>query len=705
MEGNESKLIFNFIGKNNIFAEYKILGTNHNFNKKEITIPDSFFGKNKEKRTLEFTLIPKNKIVDKELIFYLYVYFGINKVYCFIDSKNEFLYDICFLDEKIIINYENFELKEINTLENDSRNRIVLINSPSKFRINNLNFTSYLPIKLYKLNNKSFQIAFFDYSHDKYSVKSINKEEEVDNELSIVSTLKENKNVLINFFHKLEHLIKKGETNNENYKKLCKEVSLKKKIINFSQKKEALEKSINIEEIYYLIYIYKLWLIYDEILSQKDNINIDNDNNIDKDLFDIDDIDEKDNNDNSNRNEVLCNYSILEIFEYLTHFYEKYKNDKELLNYQKVLLFWSNAEYFIKINDINEYNNSKLEYINIKKIENNSVFGLCFQFLNDFINNLNNNSEIFYPFLLLNSGIYYNTDIPTYGFDFQSCDNIKNHLKDMIPDVFFVYEKKDICQEEKGFTYEGLKIIFLNKLVILNNYKGNPIKNDNNIKEAKHYAIRTTNFFIHETFGHIKCNYENIIGPFYPRYFYNKGKKFIEMRPKSEIKNSINFVKFQYYIGRENDNFFDYFFGKFDDELILNLIYLTKDIGKLIDNVKYFINKNLKILKKYIIYKYILTQKGIKFEGKDNTSLEEDIKEIEEIFKIKGIKITNYKSSKESEIDETKKNKNKGTLFFYADESENRNYSYYVKKIQESKTNRESNKYFKELLFNHLKLK
>ena len=131
---------------------------------------------------------------------------------------------------------------------------------------------------------------------------------------------------------------------------------------------------------------------------------------------------------------------------------------------------------------------------------------------------------------------------------------------------------------------------------------------------------------------------------------------------------------------------------------------MTKDIGKLIDNVKYFTNENLKILKKYIIYKYILTQKGIKFEGKDNTSLEEDIKEIEEIFKIKDIKITNYKSSKESEIDETKKNKNKGTLFFYAGESENRNYSYYVKKIQESKTNSESNKYFKELLFHHLKL-
>ena len=230
MEVNESKVIFNFLGKNNIFAEYKILGNNHDFNKTEITIPDSLFGKNKEKRILEFKLIPKNNIVDKELTFYLYVYFGINKVYCFIEEKKGLLYDICFLDNKIILNYENLALKEINTLENDSRTRIVLINSPSLFKINNLdiNLNLYLPIDLYELKNNSFQIAFFDYFQKAYSVKSISQEEE-DSELLIVNVLKENKKILIDFFKKLEQLIKMEETNEENYKILCKEVSLKKK--------------------------------------------------------------------------------------------------------------------------------------------------------------------------------------------------------------------------------------------------------------------------------------------------------------------------------------------------------------------------------------------------------------------------------------------------------------------------------------------
>ena len=273
-------------------------------------------------------------------------------------------------------------------------------------------------------------------------------------------------------------------------------------------------------------------------------------------------------------------------------------------------------------------------------------------------------------------------------------------------DVFFVFEKKDLCQEEKGFTYKGFKIIFLNKFVVLNNFKGNPIKNDNNTRDVKHYAIRTTKFFMHETFGHVKFIYQKKIGPSSPRHFYNKEKKFMTMvtNDRQNKNNSNYFIINQRYVGGESGNFLDYFFGMYEGKLIINLIYLIEGIGKLIDNVKYFTKENLKILKKYIVYRYILSKKTIKFEGRENTSLEEDIKEMREIFKEKGIKINENKSLKESHIIEVKKDRQKGTLFFDANEKKIKNYSYYVKKIQESKTNNESNKYLKKLIFHHLKL-
>ena len=96
-------------------------------------------------------------------------------------------------------------MKEFNYLENDSRTRIVLINSPSKFKINNIGLKQnlYIPIHLYKLN-KSFQLAFFDLFKDAYSVKAISQNE-IDDELLIVKTLKENKNALFNFFNELKY--------------------------------------------------------------------------------------------------------------------------------------------------------------------------------------------------------------------------------------------------------------------------------------------------------------------------------------------------------------------------------------------------------------------------------------------------------------------------------------------------------------------
>lgn len=702
MESNDaSYLIINFIGKNKIFDGFNMFGKKYNFNQTKIEIQNEFFVPNKEKKIVEFQLIPKNpKMVYRELNFYLYIYYGINKVYCFLEEKDGLLYDIIFLDDEIVINYEDIELKEINTLTNDSRSRIVLINSPSKFKINNTytDLNTYIPTSFYK-SNKSFQLAFFDYLKDAYSFKPINQENN-DEELLIVNILKKNKISLINFLKALEQLINAQEIEEEKFRSLCKAVSLEKNIINFSQKKYILNENFNSEELYYLIYIYMLWLIYDGILSSNDKTN--EGNNI---IFD-DDILDNIKKEKENKDETICNYSISEIFEYITKFYEKYKNDNDLLNYQKVLLFWSNSIYFIKIDDINAYSNSKLEYINIKNIEKNSVFGLSFQFLKDFIYNLNNKSEIFYPLLLLDSGLYYNSNDPTYGFDFQTCDCIKNHLADLLPDVFFVFEKKYLIQEEKGFTYKGFKNIFLNKLVILDNYKGDPIKNDKNIKEVKHFATRTTKFFMHENFGHIKFIYQNKIGPLSPRLFYNKKKELITMVPRNSKKDKNNIINYfmidQRNEGGESGSFFDYFFGIYEDDLILNLIYVTEDIGKLIDNVKYFTSENLNILKKYIIYKHILSEKGIKFDGKGNTSLEEDINEMKNMIKTKNITITKSKNLKGPNIGEEKKDQYKGILFYNANET--RNYSYYVKKIQEAKTNSEANKYLKKLIFNHLKL-
>ena len=710
----QPKIKFQFIGKNNIFAQYKIFGKEHDFNEKDIEIPEDVFAKDQGKKVVEFRLKPKSDKKDDEFCFYLYIYFGINKVYCFIDQKKGKLYDICFLDTKISsIEYDEFnlDLEYINKMTDDSRSRIVFINCPLEIVINQIEtgLSNYIPPSLFK-SNKSFQISFFDFIADAFSVKEI-KPDENDEKLLIVEYIKEKQNDLYEFYDKLKEFIDDEVGDEKKFIQLFYEVKLEKKIFNFSQKKDVLIKELSDKKIYELIYIYMLWLIYNIIFSSNKkeaidnkNKNVKNINNSDNNLININ-INSKDAI--IGEEETICNYSISEIFENVTKFYETYENDDELSNYQKVLLFCSNSIYYILLNDKAAYKNSGLNYIKFKNIKNNSVFGRCFQFLKDFINNLNNNSEIFYPLLLLDCGLYIHFNDPTYGFDFEKCEIIKEHLLDLLPEAFFIYEKKELLGEEKGFNFKGFKTIFLNKSTVLENYQGNPIEEDNNIKAVKHYATRSSKFFMHESFGHIKFIYQKKEAPSSPGYFYNKDKIFIEMTNKHDktIENKAkNYFKInQRYIGGESGNFLDYFFGIFNNQLIMDLIYEINYIGKLIDNAKYFTEPNLETLKKYIIFKYITSEKNIEFEEKEDTNLKEDIIKMEEAFKKKGLTISQENQSKQS-IPYFKEKKEQSNSSTFTNISEIRNYSYYVKKIQESENNEESSKYYKTLLYKYLKI-
>jgi hypothetical protein len=65
-----------------------------------------------------------------------------------------------------------------------------------------------------------------------------------------------------------------------------------------------------------------------------------------------------------------------------------------------------------------------LEYIKVNNVHKNSLFGLSFKFLEDFIDNLNVKSELFYPLLLLDNGLFYHNDKYSYGFGLESCDKV-----------------------------------------------------------------------------------------------------------------------------------------------------------------------------------------------------------------------------------------------------------------------------------------
>ena len=452
--------------------------------------------------------------------------------------------------------------------------------------------------------------------------------------------------------------------------------------INFATRKEILKNEFNDDELFDLFYIYILWL--------ECSIKYFPNEEETKEFA-----------------EFKCNLTIDVIFDYITKFYEKYKSDKNLLNYQRILLFYSNVIFFLALDNEKDYDECKLEYVNRKNIEPNSVFGLSFKFLEDFIGNLSSKSDLFYPLLLLDSGLYYNNEKTVYGFGFQSCDNIKQHLKELIPNIFFVF-KKDNIDEIKGFNYKGLRTIFLNKSAILKNYDGNPHKNDLNIKITKKYAIRASIFLMNKCFGNNKLLSQQKDVLESPRYFYNKNKRFITMIPKNvqniDYSNEYNFYINQKRFEGEGGNFFEYFFGFYDNEPIIDLIYQIQDVGKLIDNVKYFTSEKLDVLKNYIIYKYVLSRNNIEFNESENTSLEKDIEEMSQLLKKNSIRIDEKNIQlKEDKTNIQKKDQSSKFLFVEIDDREIKNYSYYSQKFDEAKNRNESIRYARELIFHHLK--
>ena len=54
----------------------------------------------------------------------------------------------------------------------------------------------------------------------------------------------------------------------------------------------------------------------------------------------------------------------------------------------------------------------------------------------------------------------------------ETCEKLKSHLRELLPDIFFIYEKKvELLNKEGGFNYKGCGIMFINRGLALKNLK------------------------------------------------------------------------------------------------------------------------------------------------------------------------------------------------------------------------------------------
>ena len=115
------------------------------------------------------------------------------------------------------------------------------------------------------------------------------------------------------------------------------------------------------------------------------------------------------------------------------------------------MLIYSNILFLLTFPNIKKYEDCKLKYIKKKDIKSKSVFGISFHFFLLLIEKLNSKSYLFYPLLLLDCGLYQTKERePIYGFNLETCSHLKSHLKELIPDVFFIYDERFTSLNTEG---------------------------------------------------------------------------------------------------------------------------------------------------------------------------------------------------------------------------------------------------------------
>ena len=687
-----TKLFLKFIKKEKThFFAVKLLQRQFSTkcDKLEINIDEinaNLFKDSKEKKIIDFEMLSVDDPLEplegnSNIKFKMNLFYGINKAYCFLSKKKGQLIEYNFIDHQDIY-YGKIKLDEFDG--NDFVKRLVLINAPTKIMINNeLIYLPSLVSKLIVKGENSFEICDCNYENKSFAIKIIKNEEIID----WYSKINLQKDQLVKFYGEFTNLVKNQVKNKDTFKELYKRYSIKPYEVFFSRSKSELNKQFKTEDDFQLIHLYLLWHFIDSaVRSQNIEIPI-------KDLYDE--------------------------IEYL---YQLYLKEKDLYLYEKAMLFYSHVSFFFEKNNIAKYKSSNLKFI-IKRrdIKDNSIYGLSFSFLKNFINGLKAESYLFFPLLMLDSGIYYNNDDMNdkhnniYGYNRESCDIIKSHLEELIPELFFEYddEENDVYKEH-GINFKGYHVIFLNRKIILKNFNKDPSNYayQNGVEEKlfKHYSVRVSKTMMHESFARDKIIFNKSNAIKSPLKFYNRQKILVEMVPNisfvSNLDNRIEYFKVPKDSKGESGKFFEYFFGIFNGRLIIDLIYEIDNLEKLYDNVKIFLSENLDELQKYIINKYKIKYYKLDYKEK-NIPFNEENELMNSIVQNHEKNLTPTKklgNKVEKENIEDNINSKKNIVFYEKIEDEYTEYKdldYYRKKLfEEEQDYEEKNEYLSLYLKN-----
>ena len=520
-----------------------------------------------------------------------------NNTYHLFDGCVYALYELIFYNEdEIKISVGDVEITDYDQCSKFKRFGLININNRI-IKINNIEINLEYFEPDISGNANSFQFSFYNITK-KYIVSKIIQ---IPQKKSIFNYYENEYHTLSQFSQKLINLkqeikINKNETLfNEKYGLLFNNYIYyfkKMKELNLILPKKYLQNIIN-DDKYVTLFYYITQLMIFYIFSTCNDKNV---------------------------------YNFCKIFDYIEVIYNQLLKDK-LERFETISILMNLKVLFDKLRSCEKFINIKFHYIKIAEIKKNTIMDLSLKFLNDYIDNLNEESPSFLNLVEINSGYGYFKNEKMFIFDMIGLSDLKAHLKEMIPSIICFYTLKDI--DNNAMTNLITGGVFINEAKLYECYETIGLNEEipkGKENESKNIAMKLSEDLMHECFGHKKFKSQPILYESSkidtPFKCIKKGKikKLVSFKTQKK-KNRINIL----YSNERSDsgNFFESSFDKLKNTQYYTFTYLKniKDKGKLIDNPHLFYDINkLDKLQKYVYYKWL-------FE-KENKNKEIDLEKI-----------------------------------------------------------------------------
>ena len=588
----------------------------------EINIPDSVFKFRKDKVPMSIKLFKSKSGINNEYNFH--IYYGKNSAYVQLDELSYNSFEIIFRNiENLHILGIDTEFKELDTIENNDKKRLVLINyTPINLFINEIKIDLRQIIEENCSDfSTSYQFSEIDFKENKFIVKPMKKIEE----------------------HKYDFLLEKKEQ----YKKFVQE----------------LDNIVELEESIYKKKIGKIASDYEDLLSYKFIYSNKTQEYLEKTFSKI----------KKFPLDIFYNYFLLLFFygqqDFFTdnrtvaiNYIYKIKNitediqeNPDISMIEKIravnALFLTNG----KLDNLNDLNNLNFKYYFYSKIFENSILDKVFKFFDKFILSLNEKSVVYQNLSFLDGGYGYYNKEKVYTYDLTNLEMLKSHLREIIPQIFIFCYLND---NSASFTAPEFYGIVFNEKLLLQNYENTsgislisydkPIKTREPIQKEIYndIAMNIVIYLLHEMMGH-KKNSLSEPGTESPKKVINNENKLIELKYYKEKDQNNNIDDNSEYILTSNNNrgdsghFLELSYGKIGNDLLMKLLCQLKNKGKLIERADLFTDDGDK-LKKFVTLRKFIEDNKIDYDFINDLTIEDEIIKMQTL-------VNNYKP-KENDI-------------------------------------------------------